>query len=104
MATMACRSRTSNRQFDCFVIGEEGSVSQSFVDIARFQIGVVGQDCLTRLPSREQPKETGDRETQPADARLPSADSRVDGDTGESHIQMLPDLPDPFHDNAKSAT
>src|SRR5256886_14097648 len=84
-ASPACRSETSTGQLDDLVFRKAGGVTQGFVDVRRFKVGVCAEDLVATLAGGQQPQQSRHGETQIPDAWLPGADVRARRDPRELH-------------------
>ena len=53
-ASPACRSETSTGQLDDLVFRKAGGVTQGFVDVRRFKVGVCAEDLVATLAGGQQ--------------------------------------------------
>src|SRR2546430_15778651 len=84
-ASPACRSETSTGQLDDLVFREARGVTQGFVDVRRFKVGVCAEDLVATLAGGQQPQQSRHGETQIPDAWLPGANVRAHRDPRELH-------------------
>src|SRR2546426_9492105 len=84
-ASPACRSETSTGQLDDLVFRKARGVTQGFVDVRRFKVGVCAEDLVATLAGGQQPQQSRHGETQIPDAWLPGADVRARRDPRELH-------------------
>src|SRR5881409_1173413 len=85
-ASPACRSETSTGQLDDLVFREARGVTQGFVDVRRFKVGVCTEDLVATLAGGQQPQQSRHGEAQVADAWFPRADVRACRDPRELHL------------------
>src|SRR2546430_10213907 len=85
-ASPACRSETSTGQLDDLVFRKADGVTQGFVDVRRFKVGVCAEDLVATLAGGQQPQQSRHGETQIPDAWLPGADVRARRDPRELHL------------------
>jgi hypothetical protein len=77
--------RSGGPQLESFVFGEESCVSQSFVDVAGFDVRIGRRDRVTCLARGHQPKQSRHRKPKPANTGLAGADRGIDGNATKYH-------------------